>query len=73
MPNNTKKTKYAKQLKREGKRQTWLCLEPATLQELDERQAAHPIFKSQSRSAFLRYIVQSWLADWQSMPIMATK
>lgn len=61
MQNNTKKIKYAKQPKRDAKKQTWLCLDPATLQELDERQAAHPIFKSQSRSAFLRYIVKNWL------------
>lgn len=61
MPNNTRKTKYAKQPKRDAKKQTWLCLDAATLQELDERQAAHPVFKSLSRSAFLRFVVQDWL------------
>lgn len=56
------KSKYAKQkTKGETKRQTWLCLDATTLQELDARQARDPVFKSLSRTAFLRYIVKNWL------------
>lgn len=45
----------------EAKKLVSFRVDPKVLQEVDERQAKDPIFKSLSRSIFIGHILQDWV------------